>query len=127
MYYTFCNRVSCDIQLVTILPKTSPLKVCDINFISGRGSTSVTDHSYSLRIDVDMSGCGFVKIPTITTSLEGRSDHSKATDYTNVDRATTSEFYVYIRHPEFTTGTRLIDKARYYKWNLEWVAVGYTC
>ena len=80
-----------------------------------------------LQIDVDISGCGFVKIPTITTSLEGSSSHYKAIGASNLYSATTSGFTVYITNPSYTTGTRLRDAARNSNWNLEWVAVGYTC
>ena len=97
--------------------------------ISGRSSTSVADYTSELRIDVDMSGCGFVKIPTITTSLEGITSHAYTTGATSVYSATTSGFYVYIRYSEssWNTGTTLRDDLGYYNWNIEWVAVGYTC
>ena len=95
--------------------------------ISGRSSTSVTDHTSFLGIHVDISGCGFVKIPTITTSLEGRGSHYQATGATSLYHATTSMFYVYITHPDVTSGTTLRDWAKDYNWNIEWVAVGYTC
>ena len=76
-----------------------------------------------------MSGCGFVKIPTITTSLEGSVYHDRAVGGSSVYSATTSGFTVNIQHLDssYNTGTRLSDAARNYKWNLEWVAVGYTC
>ena len=81
----------------------------------------------SLGIRVDISGCGFVKIPTITTSLEGRANLYYTIGATSPYDATTSGFYVYILHSDYTTGTYLRDTARQNNWNIELVAVGYTC
>ena len=97
--------------------------------ISGRRSTPVKAWgSEGITIDVDISSCGFVKIPTITTSIEGNYDHLYATGMTSVYRATTSWFMLYIRHPKSgLSPTWLRDVAIRSTWNIEWVAVGYTC
>ena len=73
---------------------------------------------------MDISGCGFIKLPTITTSIEGRSEHEKATGNSAVLQATTKSF----RMGMFTNGwDPRRDKTKSRQWNVEWIAVGYIC
>ena len=96
---------------------------------SGRRSTPVNAWgSRGIYIDVDISSCGFVRIPTVTTTLEGDSEHHSVTGITSLYRATRLGFRLFIRYPEAGSGPSwLRDVAIRNIWNVEWVAVGYTC
>jgi len=78
--------------------------------------------SNSITTDVSMSSCGFIKTPTVTTSLEGSSDHYVATGTSAIYHATATSFRVYIYLSKLSTG-----KAKSWNYNVEWIAVGYTC
>ena len=68
------------------------------SFVSGRHSTTTAHHtSQSFYIDVDISGCGFVKIPTVTTSLEGTGGHWVASGTASPYSVTPAGFRVYIK------------------------------
>ena len=99
-------------------------KVC--SGTTGRTTTDWTDYGGSTGIykEVDISGCGFVKIPTVTTSIEGSSSHWEVTGTSAVYGTTTEIFTIYIgaNRPNTRKG---FAAAR--KWNVEWIAVGFTC
>lgn len=91
---------------------------------TGRASSNWVNYSTTgIKIVVDISGCGFVTVPTVTTSLEGKSSHSTNTGGSEIYSVTTSSFTTYINTPSAS----LRGKAREYQWNMEWIAVGYTC
>lgn len=77
-------------------------------------------YSYGIYIDVSIGHCGFVTVPTVTTSIEGNSFHWEATGTSAVYHVTTAGFKVYLKSRVRT------DKAKRNKWNVEWIAVGYT-
>jgi len=73
-----------------------------------------------IYINVSIGHCGFVTVPTVTTSIEGNAWHWRATGTSSVYSVTTYAFRVYLH-----TGVRTA-KAKRGKWNVEWIAVGYT-
>jgi len=88
---------------------------------TGRSTTNWINYSSDgLRYDVDIKHCGFTKTPTITTSLEGTSNHWTASGTSSIYNASPSGFTMYLRHT-----ARSGAKSR--KWNVEWIAVGSTC
>ncbi|XP_063682994.1 uncharacterized protein LOC134817663 [Bolinopsis microptera] len=89
---------------------------------TGRSSTSHSRYgSQDISIYVNISGCGFVKIPTITTSVEGRGGHDEATGTSSVYSATRTGFTMRFRRGHAS------HYATIYNWNVEWIAIGYTC
>jgi len=104
-------------------PKCS--KVCAGT--TGRHSTATAHHSsQSFYIDVDISDCGFVKIPTVTTSLEGTGGHYHASGTASPYSVTPAGFRVYIKNASYES-EGVQKAAKRHQWNVEWVAVGYTC
>jgi len=98
------------------------MKVCAGT--TGRSTTDWTDYSSDgLYEDVDISGCGFTTVPTVTTSLEGTSAHWNALGTSSIYSVTTTTFRIYI---QASYGIRN-NGAESRKWNVEWIAVGYTC
>jgi len=96
------------------------IKVC-----AGSTGRSTTDWTYyssnGIYEDVDISDCGFKTIPTVTTSIEGKSNHWSATGTSSIYSVTTSAFRLYLQHASNT------GQAEELMWNVEWIAVGYTC
>jgi len=91
---------------------------------TGRTSTTWVNYSTSgMHTTVDISGCGFVTVPTVTTSLEGASSHWTNSGGSEIYSVTTTKFVTYINAP--SAGLR--SQASTLKWNMEWIAVGYTC
>jgi len=93
---------------------------------TGRDTTNWLDHSSYRGVysDVDMTSCGFVKVPTVTTSIEGTSNHWVVTGTSSVYNVQPSKFriFLYDTHSDPRRGV-----ARSRKWNVEWIAVGFTC
>ena len=94
---------------------------------TGRGTTTWRDYSSTgVTLSVDISECGFVKVPTVTTSIEGSGYHWKATGQAAVYTTTTTSFDMYLdgrasgHSPQDGNGEK-------WGWNVEWVAVGYIC
>jgi hypothetical protein len=88
-----------------------------------RGATAWKDYSSTgVYVEVDMSKCGFATVPTITTSVEGRSNHWIAAGTSSVYAARKDGFIIYLKQ-----SVGLKGGANKWKWNVEWVAVGYTC
>lgn len=90
---------------------------------TGRTTTNWLNYeSDGIYADVNISGCGFLTVPTVTTSLEGSGDLSKVTGTSSVLFATNTQFRVYI-------GTYTWIRSDYAKsqfWNINWLAVGFT-
>jgi len=96
------------------------IKVCAGS--TGRTTTDWTyDNKNTIYEDVDISDCGFKTIPTVTTSIEGRTWHYIARGTSSIYSVTTTSFRLYLQH-ESESGN-----AEEYNWNVEWIAVGYTC
>ena len=99
-------------------------KVC--SGTTGRTTSDWVDANYKtgINLNVDISGCGFVKVPTITTSIEGTSAHWEITGTSAVYSATTESFTMWLAANRLNTRRGF---ATHRKWNVEWIAVGFTC
>ena len=75
-------------------------------------------------VDVDMTKCGFAKIPNVVTSVEGSSSHWKILGTSSVYDTTTTGFRVYLSSDHFNLKESQLDDKL---WNIDWVAVGFTC
>lgn len=99
------------------------LKICAGT--TGRGKTNWQNHSKYKWVHtwVDITSCGFTKIPTITASIEGEHKQWQTTGAIFRSTATNFQFY-----REYSNGDdpRGGDPTKW-KWNVEWIAVGYTC
>jgi len=73
---------------------------------------------------VDISDCGFTTIPTVTTSLEGKADLTKAWGTSSLWNATPTSFKLVIKHDSYNLQGGFAEDR---DWNIEWIAVGYTC
>jgi len=90
---------------------------------TGRNSSNwVTYSSNGIYMDVSISRCDFIKVPTVTTSIEGKSRHWTATGTSSVYSVEPSKFRIYLSMSRLTK-----EMAREEGWNVEWIAVGYTC
>ncbi|XP_063687594.1 uncharacterized protein LOC134820877 isoform X2 [Bolinopsis microptera] len=90
---------------------------------SVRGATNWVDYSSNgIYADVDISKCGFVTIPTVTSSLEGTTSHWTTTGSSEIYSVTTGTFRIYLVAQSGRGGG-----ANKMGWNVEWIAVGYTC
>ena len=101
-------------------------KVC-----SGTTGRKVTDYqNYSdgknVYVDVDMTGCGFAKIPNVVISVEGSSSHWVAQGTSSVYDTTSTGFRVYLNNDKAGVARGYLN-AEGYKWNIDWIAVGFTC
>jgi len=92
---------------------------------TGRSTSNWVNHSSNgIRLGVDIKHCGFIKTPTITTSIEGSSSHWIATGTSSIYHASTSGFTIYLRGTEANPRG---GRAKAWNWNVEWIAVGPTC
>ena len=85
------------------------------------GTNWIYHGSDGLQTAVDISDCGFETIPILTTSIEGDGHHWRNTGDSAVYYLSTSGFTMYLKNPEGNS------HARTYHWNVEWIAIGYTC
>jgi len=98
------------------------MKVCAGS--TGRTTTDWTDYSSNgVYYDVDISDCGFKTIPTVTTAVEGAGNHWNTMGTSSIYNTSPSAFRIYILGYSNPQG----GKAEGWKWNVEWIAVGYTC
>ena len=99
-------------------------KVCSGS--TGRASTAFKDYSdgKNVYLDVDMSECGFAKIPNVVISVEGSSHHWNVLGSSSVYNTTPTTFRVYLNNGNAGLNKSLLDDK---KWNIEWIAVGFTC
>jgi len=96
------------------------IKVCAGS--TGRSTTTWQYYSTDgIFEDVDISDCGFTKIPTVTTSIEGSSSHWTAKGTSSIYSVSTTSFRIYLNT------NHNMDFADSAQWNVEWIAVGYTC
>ena len=79
----------------------------------------------AMYIDVNFTECGFARVPVVTTSLEGDGDHWRIVGITSVYNTTTSGFRVFVvpEHEKIQTA----EYAKMKHWNVDWIAVGFTC
>ena len=99
-------------------------KVCSGS--TGRTTTHYQTYSdgKNVYVDVDMTECGFAKIPNVVISVEGSSTHWMALGTSSVYNTTPTTFRVYLHNQNAGLDKSLLDDK---KWNIEWVAVGFTC
>ena len=99
-------------------------KVC--SGTTGRRDTDYEAYGNNVYVDVDMTGCGFVKIPNVVISLEGSSHHWMALGTSSVYGTTPTGFRVHLNNVNAKVSGGELN-AEKYKWNIDWVAVGFTC
>lgn len=94
---------------------------------TGRKSSEWSSGTNAVSITVDISECGFVKIPTVTTSIEGTGYHWRAIGTSAVYDTTTEQFTMYLAGGDNPGHDPANGKAAEWLWNVEWIAVGYSC
>jgi len=93
---------------------------------TGRTTTNWLDYSSTgIYTDVDMKKCGFKTVPTVTTSIEGTSNHWTSRGTSSVYNTASTKFRLYLENSGLRRGGKRYARSR--KWNVEWIAVGYTC
>jgi len=97
------------------------IKVCAGT--TGRDTDWYDSSTKRVYYDVDISDCDFITIPTVTTSLEGNGYIGMATGPASVYNASPTSFRVYI----YSNDDPQNGRAEKWEWNVEWIAVGYTC
>jgi len=99
------------------------MKVCAGS--TGRSTTDWTNNGGDgIYYDVDISDCGFKTIPTVTTAIEGSSSHWVSLGTSSIYNTSPSAFRIYLLNTYMNPRNGQAEK---YKWNVEWIAVGYTC
>jgi len=113
-----------DVIVVSGEEKAGPrkcMKVCAGT--TGRTATNwVNYYDNGIYTDVDIRSCGFIKIPSVTTSIEGSTQHWTALGASSIYSTSKSKFRIYINYNKINP-----SGAKNRKWNVEWIAVGYTC
>jgi len=100
------------------------MKVCAGS--TGRTTTDwVNYYGEGIYYDVDISDCGFQTIPTVTTSVEGSSNHWSSLGTSSIYNTSPSTFRIYLF--DARDDPIKLGEAEQLKWNVEWIAVGYTC
>jgi hypothetical protein len=91
---------------------------------TGRTKTSWANYSgnHGIYTDVDISSCGFIKTPTVTTSVEGSSSHWVVSGTASVYNTSPTKFRIYLYKKNLRA-----KQAKSWKYNVEWIAVGHTC
>jgi len=98
------------------------IKVCAGT--TGRDSTDWTYRdAHNINYVVDISDCNFVTIPTVTTSVEGRSWHYVTTGTASIYNTSPTSFKMYLKNTDIDLAG---EKPESFDWNVEWIAVGYT-
>ena len=120
------NSVKTEVSVVSgeeDLGDSSCVKVCAGS--TGRNSTQWTDYwRDGVYTIVDISQCGFVKVPTITTDIEGYNNGYQWKTTSAIYTATTTSFKIQVRNESYNPQG---GKAAENGWNVEWIAVGFTC
>jgi len=97
------------------------LKVC-----AGTSTRSmskwITNSVGWIYMDVDIKHCGFTRIPIITTSIEGHTNHWIARGTSSIYYLKSTSFRLHLNYGGITA-----ERAKSYQWNVEWIAVGPTC
>jgi len=82
--------------------------------------------SEEIYYDVDISDCGFITVPTVTTSIEGNANLVSVVGATNLWNTSPSSFRVILQHLSSSKNLQG-GFAESRDWNIDWIAVGYTC
>jgi len=92
---------------------------------TGRETTDWYDlTSVQVYYDVDISDCGFTTIPTVTTALEGNANLLNVWGTSQLWDTTPTSFRIVLQHPGYNLQGGFAENR---DWNIEWIAVGYTC
>ena len=75
-------------------------------------------------VQVDMSVCGFTKIPNVVFSYEVDPDPSMSLVTASIYKTTPISFRVYLHNEISTINIGLLERKT---WNIDWIAVGFTC
>ena len=111
-------------------PPTNPepcLRVC--TGATGRGKTVWrNDGAVGVYTDVDITACGFINTPLVTTSLNADSYHHYTTGTTSLQSLSADGFRIYVLGPVWTGAvqyTYRVDTAlaNKYKWSV--ISSGY--
>jgi len=100
------------------------MKVCAGS--TGRTTTDWVNHGVAggVYYDVDISDCGFQRIPTVTTAVEGSGSHWRSLGTSSIYNTSPSTFRIYLFNEKKDPQGGVAEQL---KWNVEWIAVGYTC
>jgi len=99
------------------------MKVCAGS--TGRDTTDwVVTGSDTVYYDVDMSECNFITIPTVTTAIEGAKQHYRTFGTGSIYNSSPASFRINLVNLYTDPQGGFAESA---KWNVEWIAVGYTC
>ena len=92
---------------------------------TGAGTTSWTVHSDTKMVTtVDMSHCGFVDVPVVTTSLAGSGYHDLQKGVSAPWSITKTGFDIAVLDNGKYPSPSL---AQQHRWHVNWIAVGYNC
>ena len=92
---------------------------------TGAGITTWTVHSSEKMVTaVDMSECGFVDIPVVTTSLAGIGWHDLQKGVSAPWSISKTGFQIIVLDNGKAPSVSL---AQQNKWHVNWIAVGYNC
>ena len=99
---------------------------------TGYGKTTWTGSGGYLKTTIDISKCGFVAVPIVTTSLNGRYSHWYQVGMSSPRDMTKSEFGITVVGEALTAWDPNRSKissayADSYNWNINWIALGFTC
>ena len=105
---------------------------------TGAGNTKWQGEAGRLYTYVDMTECGFVDVPIVTTSLPGKGHHDYMVGMTSPFSVTETGFSLVIlgkaqtsweivRHPAGKDTMQTLEQATELEWNVSWNAVGYNC
>ena len=92
---------------------------------TGAGITTWEVHSTTKIVTrVDISHCGFVDVPVVTTSLAGSGFHDLQKGVSAPWSITKTGFALAVLDNGKAPSVSL---AQQYKWHVNWIAVGYNC
>ena len=78
-----------------------------------------------MEVTVDMSECGFVDTPVVTTSLAGNGFHDFLQGTSAPWEITKTGFRLVVENSGIFNPS--LNRVHYYKWHVNWIAVGYVC
>ena len=92
---------------------------------TGAGVTHWIQHAdHTLETHVDITQCGFVTTPVITTSLAGIGYHDTQKGTSAPWNVNMAGFTIAVIDDFADTS---VSRALQYLWHVNWIAVGYTC
>ena len=100
---------------------------------SGRGKTKWSGVAGRVMTYVDISKCGFVATPILTTSLNGKGYHDYMVGMTSPHSMTKDRFGITVLGKALTAWSHenkwkpTPAEVNDFNWNINWIAVGFTC